>query len=323
MRTKDTLWILFFVLILICISPTLNAEILNRVVAIVDDDVITLYELNQMIKNLTGSTPDEIRAKDEERYFETRKNILNLMIEERITQKKIQELGITVSQSQVDAHIEDVKKNNRMTHDDLLNGLKREGLTYETFRENMKKDLERQQLINAEVKSKILIREEHIRQYYQEHYDEFKSDEQVHLAGIFLTHKDLTDHEAFQKLIQKSEFIVNELNKGKSFNELAKIYSEGPGAEDGGDLGIIKTTQLDKELRNIIHKLPEGGISQPIQRGNGIQIFKLLKRIGGEARSFEETRDSIYDTLYRDEINSRYMTWIKGLRESTYTKIIL
>ncbi|MBN1847447.1 MAG: peptidylprolyl isomerase [Deltaproteobacteria bacterium] len=324
MKARHLLRILFFLILFsIRIPYSLHAEIINRVVAIVDDDVITLFELNQMIRNVTGNTPEDIRAKDEEQFFETRENVLNLMIDDRIAQKKVKELGIMVSQGQIDAEIENIKKNNRMTHEDLLNGLKREGLTYEVFRENLKKDLERQGLINAEVKSKILIREEQIKEYYDQHYDEFKNDEQIHLAGIFLIEKDSTTDENMQTLMEKSQMIINELDTGKDFGELAKRYSDGPGAEEGGDLGTILTAQLDEDLRHIIRGLSEGEVSQPIQRGNGIQIFKLLKRMGGETRSFDEIKDSIYDRLYRDEINKRYLTWIKDLRESTYMKIIL
>jgi peptidyl-prolyl cis-trans isomerase SurA len=306
------------------ITPhALRAEILNRVVAVVDDEVITLFELNTMIKNLTGFTPEEIREKDEVQFFETRKNILDLMVDDRIAQKRIQELGIVITEGQIDSAIENRKKNSQMTHEDLLNGLKREGLTYEKYRESIKKDLERQQLINAEVKSKILIREEQITQYYEDHYLDYTEEEELHLAGIFLIQKNPKDRAELGALTNKAGAILNELNNGKKFQELAKVYSQGPGAEEGGDLGIIKTAQLDKKLREIIHNLSEGDVSRPIQRGNGIQIFKLIKRSGGYVRSLEEVKDSIYDILYRDEINNQYMTWIKNLRESTYTKIIL
>ncbi len=323
MKTKRSIGIIFlFIVFIIAIPLGLCAEILNRVVAIVDNEVITLYELNQKIRDMTGMAPEDIRNKDEEKYLETRKNILELMIEDKIAQKKIQELGIIISQTQIDAAIEDIKKNNRLTHEDLLNGLKREGITYEKYRETIKTDLERHRLINAEIKSKILIREEQIIQYYQDHQRDFSNEEQVQLAGIFLIQKDPSDEEELRDLFKKSDTILAQLNNGKAFSELAEAFSQGPGANEGGNLGSFKTDQLDETLRKLIHNMPEGGVSQPIHRGNGVQIFKLLKRVGGEVKPFEEVRDSIYEILYRDEINRRYITWIKDLRESVYTKII-
>jgi peptidyl-prolyl cis-trans isomerase SurA len=324
MNGKWSIYIIFLFIVFTISSAhqDLNAGIINRVVAIVDDEVITLYELNQKIQDMTGMAPEDIRIKDEEKYLETRKNILELMIDDKIAQKKIQELGIMISQAQIDAAIEDIKKNNRMTQDDLLNGLKSEGLTYEKYRETIKTDLERNRLINSEVKSKILIREEQILQYYQDHQKDFSNPEQVQLAGIFLNQKDPKDEDELRDLFKKAENILVQLNNAKTFSELAKAFSEGPGADEGGNLGTIKTDQLDETLRTIIDNMPEGGVSQPIHRGNGVQIFKLLKRVGGKGKPFEEVRDSIYEILYRDEINKRYMTWIKDLRESVYTKII-
>jgi peptidyl-prolyl cis-trans isomerase SurA len=176
-----------------CPPPAL-AETNNRVVAIVNDEVITLYELNGRMKDLTGLDPAEMRLRDEKQYLEARRKILNSLIEDRLTLEKIRQLGVIVTPKQVDAAIESIKKNNGLTQEDLIAGLKNRGETYDSYREKIKVQLERMELINFEVKSKIIIREEDIKEYYDKHRDEFMSKGKVHLAIIVLKQEGLPNH---------------------------------------------------------------------------------------------------------------------------------
>ncbi len=315
---------LFFLIAIVFILGThpVSAQVFNRVVAIVNDDVITLYELNQKIREMTGSTAEELRDKDEERYLQTRRQILEIMIDRKCAEKKIQELGMKVSPKQVDAAIETIKKRNRWTHENLLANLKQEGITYEEYRDDIETELQRFELINNQVKSKIIIREEQIVQYYNEHQKDFSSEETVQVAGIFLIRKNPKDEEEFRKLKVKGEDILARLKNGEDFAELVKKFSQGPGADEGGDLGTFKAVQLDPELRKALGGIEEGQVTDLVIKANGIQIIKLIKREEAQVRPLEEVREAIYATLYQQEVNDRYMTWIKELRKETYTKII-
>jgi peptidyl-prolyl cis-trans isomerase SurA len=315
--------------ILICLAivtlvyhQLVSAEIRNRVVAIVNNEVITLYELNTKTRELTGSDPADLELKDKKKYLETRRKILDLLIEEKIAKEKTQELGIKLTPKEVDVAIEKIKKDNHLTHEDLIANLKKQGMSYDSYREIIKNDLERMQLINLEVKSKIIIREEKIREFYDEHKDQFSSQEKVHLAGIFLGQKDPSNQRETRSLHEKAQTIFNRLKTGEDFGELAKEMSQGPGAKEGGDLGFFKTTELDPRLQEAIKELPEDSIGEPIITPSGIQIIKLLERQKGRTKPLEEVKNAIYGILYQEEVNKRYSSWIKKLREKAYTKII-
>jgi peptidyl-prolyl cis-trans isomerase SurA len=278
--------------------------------------------LNKKIKDLTGLTPNELRLRDEKAFIATRRQILERLIDDKITQAKVLELGIEVDQKQVDESIERIKRENRWTQEDLMAKLEQEGLSLEKYREEMKIELERIQLINMEVRSKIVIREETLRAYYEENKEQFIGEEKAGLASIFLIRKNSDDGEETRELRQKGNEILKRLRAGEDFGTLARIYSQGPGSEDGGNLGIFELSQLDPQLRKVIAALPEGGFSDLVFRPNGVQIIKVTTKEGGQGKSFEEMKDAIYRILYREEINKRYATWIKELRESAYTKIV-
>ncbi len=315
---------LFFLAAVIFVSSPhrVSGEVFNRVVAIVNDDVITLYELNQKIRLVTGTTAEALREKNEEEYLEARRKILQFMIDEKCAQEKIQEMGITIPPERIDGRIEMIKKRNRWTHEDLLAVLKQEGITIEELREKIKTDLERAELINYQVKSKIIIRDEQITQYYEEHKKDFSTEEKVHLAGIFLIQRNPKDDEESLRLKAKGEEILTRLKNGEDFAALTKNFSQGPGADEGGDLGSFKVDQLDPELKKAVAGIEEGGVTDLIIKPNGIQILKLIKRQKAEAHPLEEVREDIYTTLYQQEVNRRYEAWIQELRKETYTKII-
>lgn len=313
--------VLFAVTAIIGLHHAAAAELCNRVVAVVNNEPITLRELNNKIKTLTGLQADELKDRNEEKFLKTRRQVLELLVDEKITRGKIRDLGITVTQSQIDSTIEKMKNDNQLTHEDLLAKLKERGKSYKEYQESIREDLERIQLLNYEVKSKIIIREEDVTAYYEEHKEKFAVIGKVQLASIFLSRKDPNDAKELRDLHQKGLDLLTKLRGGADFAEMAKKHSEGPGADEGGDLGIFKTKNLDPELKKLCESLPEGGISDLIVRPNGIQIIKLVKKREARTRSLDEAKDAVYNVLYRKEVNKRYLDWIKGLRAESYTKI--
>lgn len=305
------------------LAPHAQAEPVNRVVAVVNNEVITSYELNKKIKEATGFTPEDLMKRDERAFPEVRKQILELMINEKITEAKIRELNIKVSQKQIDESVENVRRENQLTQEQLRSRLQGEGLTWEKYLDRMKRELERQQLIHTEVRSKILISEERIKRYYEENKDRYTTDAKVHLASIFLVSKNPKDRKEIESLVSRGEEILKRLQKGESFADLAKKYSEGPGADEGGDLGFFSSSKLEPELRKIVEALKPGGLSDLIVRSNGVQILKLISKEGGVEKPLEEVQDAIFSALYREEVNARYTTWIRELREKAYVQILL
>jgi peptidyl-prolyl cis-trans isomerase SurA len=300
----------------------ISAEISNRIVAFVNNDVITLYELEKRIEEITGQISDQLKAQDEQQYLGIRREILEQMINEKIAQEKILDLEMQVTEAEIDSTVESIKQSNQLTQEDLINQLKAEGLTYERFREEIKEDLERRRLIDYEVNSKTIVTEKQITEYYNEHIDDYRTDGRVHIASIFLMQNNPEDKEELTELTVKAKSILAKIREGEDFGTLARKFSQGPGAEDGGNLGALQISQIDPDLWKILKKLPEGGVTEPIIRENSIQIIKLINREDAVVRPLEEVRDSIYERLYLEEIEKRYVSWIKDLRDDSYIKII-
>lgn len=301
MNAMKSITVLLLSSVIVTVTPFHGraAEIFNRIVAVVNDDVVTQYELNQEILRNTGSTSDALKAQDDEGYIELRRNVLDMMVNERCAQEKAKELEIEVKEKEVDDRIERIKKDYHWTQEDLLATLSADGMTYDEYREEIKKALERDRLISAEIMARIVIREEEIRRYYEEHQADFVTEETVHVAGIFMTSKNL----------EEAQDVLTRLKNGE---DLAMLT----------DLGTLETNRLDPELKKVVDALNVGEVSDLIVRPNGIQIIKLLEKQDKGIKPLEEVEEAIRSTLYEQEIDKRYTAWIKDLRKDAYTKII-
>ncbi len=321
-RLRQTFFAFAFFLTAVLQWLPAGAEVRNRVVAIVNDEVVTLHELNGRIEQATGFPPDKIRRQAEDQYLEIRRKVLDMLINEKIALEKVKELNITVSEAEVDAAIERVKANSQLTQEDLEGQLEADRTTFKAYREEVRKELERIRLINQEVKSKIFLREEALRDYYQAHIDDFRRKANIRLAVIFLARKDPSDRAEADALLKKANDLLRRLAEGADFSDLAKKYSDGPGAKDGGDLGKFEMSEVNPQLAEHIRGLSTGEVSQPIVTPAGIQLIKVVEKQEGGVKPFEQAKGAIHTILYRQELDKKYAAWLKRLREKAYIKII-
>lgn len=300
-----------------------HGETCNRLVAVVNEDVITLHELDKKIKVLTGVDAEKIRQKNQLEYQKIQKKVLDRLINERIAQKRIDELQIEISEKEIDESIQRIMEDNQWSREAFLSMLQSKGLSLNEYRKSVKEDLQRRQLINFEVKSKIIIREEQIESYYETHKDRFQRKKGFELASIFLPRNPSKGAEAGPTAQEKAEKILEALRNGADFEAMARRHSEGPGARQGGYLGRFDPGQLDPGIRRIIEQTPEGDVSDLIITPDNIQIIHVISKGGSGIVPLEKVRPTIRRILLNEEIDRRYATWIQELREKTYTKILL
>jgi peptidyl-prolyl cis-trans isomerase SurA len=308
---------------LLLLAQVVFAETGNRVVAYVNDDVITLYELNSRIQELTGKTSEELQSANEQEFFKIRGEILDLIIDERIIKVKVKELEIEVTTEDIDNYIEYIKQNNKLTQEELFEQLKQEGLTYEKFREKIRDDLERRDLVEREIREKLIITEEQIAAYYEFNKKAYEKPGTAHIASIFLVPDTQDSLAQLDELKKKGAAIIERISKGERFEDMAKEFSNGPGANEGGDLGNIKLTDVDQKILDVIHSLKDGEVSNPIDMGNRIQIVKLIKKVDTNYTPLEEAKEGIHETLYNNEMEKRYKEYMNSLKKTSYVKKIL
>jgi len=316
-----------FVLAMLCMLCTvapcnLHAEITNRVVATVNSEIITLFELNNSIEEVTGLSVANLRLRDENHFFQVRRAVLNNLINQKITEQQIRKLGIKVTEKDIDEAIEKVKEENNLTQEELLSTLRLEGITLKQYRERVKKEIERSRLVNYEVKSKIVITEEDLRNYYQEHIEAFSETHKVKLARILLKIDNPAHKEGLAAARDLGEQIVRDLEGGANFSDMAKAYSQGPAGPEGGYLGWIPFDQLDPSLKKRIVKLSPGEYTELHRCPYGVQIVQLIDEKKEGVKPFEVVRDAIYSKIFNGKVEDTYAAWLSKLREESFIKVV-
>ncbi len=299
-------------LILLLTCPA-QAQLVNQVVAVVGQEVITLAEVDQEIADQLAVLKSRYQGQElKEKINQLREKALDELINTHLAEIEAKRLGVVVQESEVDQAIEEVLKNNRLSRQELERNLAREGITWQRYRAKVRIRILASRLVYKELKPKILIPEEEKRRLYESRKDQYAAVVEVTLGRIVLpaTNRDLI------------EKIETELRQGADFTALAERYSQGPEAKDGGLIGAFKLDQLSDKIKKAVADLEQGGISQPVEAGPNLQIFKLIKKKVIAGQTFKELEGQLTEELQQKALAAKFDEWIKQVRERSYVKIM-
>jgi len=301
-----------------------GAETVDRIVAIVNNDIITLYELNQSlqpyaerIKKLGYSSNQEHKM-----LFKVREEILRKLVDEKIKDQQIKRLHIVVSEQEVDQTIERIKEINYYTDEEFRAGLKAEGLTMDEYRERLKEQLLRSKLVNREIKSKIVITNEDIKTYYDSHSEKYGGETKYHLGNILMKVSGLADAIEKRRVKEEMEAILAKLKDGEPFENLVAAYSESPLASEGGDLGLFALDKLSPTLREAVKDIKAGELTPVLDTEHGYQIFLVQEVIQTPVKPLETVTPEIERILFDKIVDERFQAWLEELSEQSHIKII-
>jgi len=322
---------------ILCISSFLflpvvaPADIVDRVVAVVNDEVITLSEVNEEGKTLLQRVAENVSAAElPDALQQVRQTIIEKLIEKKIMLQEAAKANITVSDEEVNAAFERILARNNTTPVQFRAQLAPLGMTEEQFRENLREQVLSSKLVNYEIRSKLIISEDRIIDYYDTHYTERVGEGGYYILqiGVSVEEGDKeTEDGPFRKqqARARAEHIRSLALAGEDFRALAKQHSELPSAVDGGDLGVLHKEDMSAAMLEVIAKTKPGAITDIIETPSGWQFFKVLSSQEGQIITkvpFESVRDEIYDTLYQQEVEAYFEDWMKKKKSQAYIKIL-
>ena len=299
-------------------------EIIDRIVAVVNSDIITLYDLNRALKPYE----ENIKAlgyeteKERETLFQVRKDLLDQLIDSKLADQEIERAQISVSESDIDGTIERMKVARSVTDEQLREGLARQGMTMAEYRKEMREQILRTKLVNREVKSKIVVTKEDIKAYYDGHQDEYAGEKKYYLYNIFVRLSPQTDTSEKEDALRQIEVAIARLNQGLSFEDLVNELNDSSSRVQGTDLGLYRPDELSKQLQGAVVKLKAGEFSEVLDTDFGPQIIYVQKIQETPTKSLDEIESEIGEILYNELVDNRYQDWLDELRKRSLIKVI-
>jgi peptidyl-prolyl cis-trans isomerase SurA len=302
--------------------PAAGAELINGIAAVVNDSIITIYELDREYARAAKDVEKRDGKLSAETAQKLRRDVLDGLIDRKLVRDRIRELNIVISEEEVRQSIEEIKKQNRLSQEALISALASQGLTFDQYKAQMKDQLERLRLMSQEVKSKIQVGESEIQKYYEENPAQFSEEPTYRARHIFLSVPKNASNDIIKKVMLKASDVIAEARSNANFAEMAKKYSDDPGAkENGGDLGTFKKGDMLPEIESAVITMKPGEVSDIVTTASGFHIIKLEEKNPGKVKPFESVKAAIEDTLYRKKSEDRFKQWAEGLRKGAAVEI--
>ena len=297
-----------------------QSEVIDRIVAVVNGDIITLYDLNRAFKPYEANIKALKYPEDKERQtlFQVRSDVLNQLIDGQLADQQTKHAQITVSQKEIDITIERMKESRSFTDEQLREGLAAQGITMEEYRKEIESQILRTKLVNREVKSKIVITNGDIQVYYDNHQEKYAGDKKYYLWNLFIKASELDKNAALKKM----NSVALKLKQGSSFEALVSELNESASAVKGTDLGLYRRDELSEELREVVSKLKSNEFSEILETNFGYQILYVQEIQDTTAKPIAEVETEIQQILYDELVDNKYQDWLEALRARSHIRII-
>ena len=298
-------------------SRPAKADILEQIVVQVNSDIITLSQYNREKEVLLQAMRTRFQGADlAQRYEAARKNILSALVDEMLLVQRAKEYGFTEDLDlEANSYLEDLMKQNNIPNIDALKQeMARSGVSYDDYMENLKRQILVSRVKGAIIRQKIKVMSSEVDQYYKDHIADFTQPEQVELEEIVLYTKD-RDKAEVQRRIQTA---YSELQAGQKFEDLAKSFSEGATAAQGGNIGLFPIPALSATISAAIKPLQPGQVTGILEADFGYQIIRLVRRVEPVQQPLEDVRKDIENKIFAVRLEPVMAEYLKELRRESY-----
>lgn len=288
--------------------------LLDRVVAVVDKEVITWSELYRAMEFESGLDFRNVNEADKKKFFKDNEaKFLETLIDRRLQLQAAKKLDISASNEEIKEAIEGIKKKYNLSEKDFNESLKAEGMSIDEYKKRLSEQIILSKVVNQQVRSKIIVSEEEINEYLSKNKGSSYKIRQILIKKTKDRDKD--------SMMAKAQEALSRIRAGEDFSAVAFSLSEDPSAKTGGDLGIIKKELLSREFLDVLSRMNTGDVSEPFWTDKGLHIIKLDERV--EAKTQDEMKEMARRKLFENKFNEAYRGWIRSLRERAFIEIRL
>lgn len=302
-----------------------EGKVIEEIVARVNNEVITRSELEHSKVTAEDDakqdcqnrcTPEQLKQITED----SQKNALRNLIDQSLLVQRAKDMSISV-EPDVIKQLDQIRIENKLDSLEALEkAVESQGLNWEDFKNNIRNGLLTKKVISSEVGSHISIDKEEIQKYYDAHKQDYIRPEQVALRSIEINTAG-KDEAEIADLKKKADTALKRIKDGEDFGEIAKRYSDGATAKQGGYLGQYKRGELSKQLEDVVFTLKKNGLTDVMETKQGFLVMQVLEHYDEGQQSLAKVENEIMDKLYGERMEPALREYLKTLREQSYVVV--
>ncbi|MBU0752892.1 MAG: peptidylprolyl isomerase [Gammaproteobacteria bacterium] len=260
-------------------SPAAQPIEVDRVVAVVNDEAITLHELRSRLATVERQLRGQGTPLPPRDVFQ--QQLLERMIIDRVQVQFARETGLRIADGEVDAALRRIAESNRMSLADFKAAIEHDGIVWAKFREEIREEMTIARLRDREVDNRIVISEGEIDNYLASAEAQGGDEQLAHLAHIIVRVPEQATPQQLAKIRARAEQALQQLRAGEDFAKIAAVYSDAPDALTGGSMGARPVDRLPSLYADAVKDLKPGEVSGLLRSPAGFHVVKLLGRQGG------------------------------------------
>jgi len=288
-------------------------RVTDRVLAIVNNDAITLSEIQEAIAVYKYENRDRATSESSDQLVQ---QFLTRMIDSRLQVQEAEREKIVIEESEIDEELADrIKKMNMKSKEEFEAALKAQGIPMTAIRKRIADELRRGRIVSRKVRLRVSVTEEEVTQYLEANRPKLETGLSYHARHILILPETGAEDAAWENARIRAEMLRSQLLEGADFAELAKQHSRDATAKDGGDLGPLKRGELAQDIETQILKLSPGQVSTPYRSALGYHIFRLESKETLEGEGLARVRAQIREILFREKFDTRLDAWLKEIKQ--------
>jgi peptidyl-prolyl cis-trans isomerase SurA len=326
-------------------AASTGGQVVEEIITRVNNQIITRSEYDRSKDQLRDEVKQQDSKDPDKKFAEREKDVLRDLVDQQLLLDKAKDLGIT-GDTDLIKRLDQMRKDMKLeTLEDLEKEATKQGVSWEDFKQNMRNQIITQKVIGEEVSGHLSVSKEEEQKFYDDHKDEMAQPEYIRLSEILVAPKPaqtaaapasapsaadpnaapaaaqpVVDEAALKAAEAKANDLLKQIHDGASFEDIAKKYSDGPSAADGGNLGTFERGKLAKSIEDQTFAMKSGEVTNVIQTKQGYVILKVVDHQQAGIPPMKDVLPKIQDALYYQKLQPALRAYLTKLREEAYIK---
>lgn len=327
-RSATALWAAIVAVAAATWAGAARAETIERIAAVVNDDVILLSKLeDRAIPVIAAAAQQSAQLQQQLGEAERQallKRVLQEMVDESLVEEQAAKMQIRITSAEVDRALKNMAAQNRLSWSDFLRALEQQGYSLAQYRQDLHRQLLRYKVVQSKLAGRLRVSDQEVKAYYTRQVRVARAGDRCRLSEILVK---VEPGEGAAKVAlrrRRAKAIMDRVEAGVSFARLAERYSDDPEtAKNGGALGWVDSSDLPEELRDVVLGLGAGEMGGPVRTSDGFRIVKVLEWEASDVRPFDQAQEEIRLRLLEKQLEQQERVWLAELRRKAYIDVRL